>query len=191
MRGLGYPNAGLPRNRPARSTDSANPNDAQAVLHPLARAVTHIRNGGQRARPAPAACSRVAPVTAGQTNVAAIATAEERRLDAFGGARRGLALAATARVAHVVVYALRDQDQVGEAKVDCEGGYGGHQVGPDGACEVGDVAHEPDDEESERNAICRPGFVVFNQLRYLGDVLLELGVLDRYVTNGMVVCFYE
>ena len=130
-------------------------------------------------------------MTAGQPNVAAIATAEERRLDAFGGARRGLALAAAARVAHVVVYTLRDQDQVGEAKVDCEGGYGGHQVCPDGACEVGDVAHEPDDEESERNAICRARFVVFNQLRYLGDVLLELGVLDRYVTNSLVVCFYE
>jgi hypothetical protein len=64
---------------------------------------------------------------------------------------------------------LRDEDEVCEAKVDCEGDDGGDETGPEGACEVRDVAYEPDGEEGEGDAVCGAGFVVFNQL---GDLVL-------------------
>jgi hypothetical protein len=63
---------------------------------------------------------------------------------------------------------LRDEDQVGEAEVDCEGDDGGDEAGPEGACEVGDVADEPDGEEGEGYAICGALFVVFDELGDLG-----------------------
>jgi len=57
---------------------------------------------------------------------------------------------------------LRDEDEVCEAEVDCEGDDGGDEACPEGAGKVGYVADEPDDEEGEGDAICRARFVVFN-----------------------------
>lgn len=58
------------------------------------------------------------------------------------------------RVLEIVVYALRYEDEVCEAEVDCERDNGGDEACPDGAGEVGDVADEPDGEEGERYAFC-------------------------------------
>lgn len=169
MCGLGHPDANLPGNGPARSTNGTNSKDAQGVLEPFARrGGRDVGDGGQGAGAASTAGGRVAPVATWEANVAAVAAAEQRRLDAIGGAGGRLALAT--RVLHVVVEALRDEDQVGEAKVDCEGDDGGDETGPEGTGEVGDIANEPDDEEGERDAICRARLVVFEQL---GDLMGE------------------
>jgi hypothetical protein len=72
-----------------------------------------------------------------------------------------------ARVLHVVVYALRYQDEVGEAEVDCQGDYCRDETGPEGARKVGDVADEPYCKKGERYAVCRARLVVFYELRDL------------------------
>ena len=59
---------------------------------------------------------------------------------------------------------MRDEDQVGEAEIDCEGDDGGDEPGPEGAGEVGDVAEEPDGEEGEGDAVCGGLGVVFDEL---------------------------
>jgi hypothetical protein len=100
-------------------------------------------------------------VTSRQTDITAIASAQQGRFNAVCRLHRGFALA-TARVLHVVVYALRDEDEVGEAEVNCEGDDGGDETGPDGASKVGYVADEPDDEEGEGDAISGGRFVVFD-----------------------------
>lgn len=180
---LWNPDASLPGNSPACSTHNADTNNAGRVLDPLARSLFDIGNGRQRTRPALATCNRLAPVTSRQANVAAVATSEQRRLNAFRGARRCLALAA--RVLHVVVDALRYEDEVGEAKVDCEGSNGGHKISPECAGEVGDVANEPDCEEGKRDAICRARLVVFYELGDLwGLVYAWMGMGNE----GLVAC---
>lgn len=63
------------------------------------------------------------------------------------------------------------EDQVCEAEVDGKRDDGGDEVGPDGADEVGDVADEPDGEESEGNAVGGALAVVFDYLGNLGEVL--------------------
>jgi hypothetical protein len=108
---------------------------------------------------------RVATVAAREADVAGVAAAEERCFDAIGAAGRGLALAA--RVLEVVVDALRNEDQVREAEVDCECDDGGHETGPDSADEIGDIADKPDGEEGKRDALGGALFVVFDQLRDL------------------------
>ena len=129
MYGLGHPEANLPGNGPARGTNRTNSKDAQGVLEPFARrGVRDVGDGGQGAGAASATGGRVAPVATWEANVAAVAAAEQRRLDAIGGAGRRLALAT--RVLHVVVEALGDEDQVGEAEVYCEGDDGGDETGP-------------------------------------------------------------
>ena len=47
-------------------------------------------------------------------------------------------------VSDVVVQTLRDEHEVGETKICCEGDDGGYEIGPESAGEVGDVAEEPD-----------------------------------------------
>jgi hypothetical protein len=159
---LRLPNTRLPRNRPPRSAHNTHAHNAQRILKPLAPTSLDIRDGGQRARATAATSLRVAAVATGQTNVAGVATAEEGCFDAVGAAGGGLALAA--RVLEVVVYALRDEDQVGEAEVDCEGDDGGHEAGPDCADEVCDIPDKPDSQEGEGDAVCGALFVVLDQL---------------------------
>lgn len=101
-------------------------------------------------------------MTAGEANVAAVAASKQRGVDAVGGAGRGLAL--TAGVLHVVVEALRNEDKVGKAKVDGKGNDGRDETSPERACEVGNVANEPDNQEGERDAIGRARGVVLNEL---------------------------
>ena len=159
--GLRDPNTSLPRDSPSRCADNTDSHDAQRVLYPLTGTVTDIGDCRERACAAPAARSRIAPVTARQANVAAVAATEQRRLDAIGRLRGSLAIA-TARVFHVVVNALRDEDEVCEAEVDGEGDDGRDETGPESPREVRHVANEPDGEEGEGDAICRARFVVFN-----------------------------
>lgn len=68
----------------------------------------------------------------------------------------------------VVIQTLTNEDQVGEAEIDCKSGDGGHETSPEGASEVGDVADEPDDEEGERYAFGGALLVVLYQL---GDLV--------------------
>lgn len=63
--------------------------------------------------------------------------------------------------------------QVCDAEVHGQRNNGGHEAGPECACEVGDIADEPDCEEDERNAVCGARLVVLNQLRDL--VSLAIG----------------
>jgi hypothetical protein len=105
-------------------------------------------------------------VAARQAQVTRVPAAEERRLNALGAARGCLALAA--RVFEVVVDALRDEDEVCEAEVDCECDDGRDEAGPEGAGQVGDVADEPDGEEGEGDAVGGALFVVFEEL---GDLV--------------------
>jgi hypothetical protein len=56
-------------------------------------------------------------------------------------------LALAAGVTDVVVETLRNENEIGEAEVDCEGSNGGHKTGEEGAGKVGHVAEEPDAEE--------------------------------------------
>ena len=106
-------------------------------------------------------------MTPGQPHIRAIPASQQRLLDAVLAAGRRLAGGA-ARVLGVVVDALRDEDEVGEAEVDCEGGDGGDELRPDGAGEVGYVADEPDGEEGEGYAVGGGLAVVFDELGDLG-----------------------
>lgn len=117
---------------------------------------------------------------------------KQRLLGALGAlCRRQLReLAVAPRVDGVVVHALRDEDQVGEAKVDGEGYDGGDETSPHGADEVGDVANEPDDEKGEGDAFGGALAVVFNQL---GDLLFwfissSFCALANIAIAAIVVC---
>ena len=66
---------------------------------------------------------------------------------------------------------MGDEDQICEAKVDCEGDDCGDEAGPDGADEVGYVADEPDDEEGEGDAFGGGLAVVLYEL---GDLRVML-----------------
>ena len=44
---------------------------------------------------------------------------------------------------------------------------GRYKAGPYCACEVRDIADKPNNQEDERNAVCRARFVVLDQLRDL------------------------
>jgi hypothetical protein len=62
---------------------------------------------------------------------------------------------------------LRYEDEIREAKVDCEGDNGGDKASPECAGEVGNVTNEPYYEEGEGYALCGAGLVVFYELWYL------------------------
>lgn len=100
-----------------------------------------------------------------QADVARVPPAQQWSLDAVLATNGHLAC--SARVLQVVVEALRDQDQVGEAKVDCESDDGGDKTCPNCACEVGDVTDKPDNKKGKRNPVCRARLVVFYQLGHL------------------------
>lgn len=106
-------------------------------------------------------------MTSGQSNITRIPTAEQRRLHVVLTARRRFPCAAP-RILEVVVDALRDEDEVGEAEVYCERDDGGDEAGPEGAREVGDVADEPDGEEGKGYAVGGALGVVFDELGDLG-----------------------
>jgi len=101
-------------------------------------------------------------VAAGQSHVAAVPAAEQRLLNAL--LAPGRVLAGLAGIPDIVVDALGNEDQVGKAEVDGEGGDGGDEAGPEGAGKVRDVANEPDGEEGERDAVGRGLLVVFDKL---------------------------
>ena len=67
---------------------------------------------------------------------------------------------------------MRDEDEVGVAKVDCEGDYCRDETGPEGARKVGDVAYEPYCKKGEGYAVCRTRLIIFYELRDLGWVLV-------------------
>jgi hypothetical protein len=165
---LWCPDARLPCDCPPCGANDADTDDAEGILNGLAAAGFDVCDCGERTGPAATAGLRVATVAAREADVAGVAAAEERCFDAIGAAGRGLSLAA--RVLEVVVDALRNEDQVREAEVDCECDDGGHEAGPDSADEVGDIADKPDGEEGERDALGGALFVVFDQLRDLGWV---------------------
>jgi hypothetical protein len=101
-----------------------------------------------------------------ETNIARVATTEEGRFNAIAAACRSLARAA--RVLEVVVYALRDEDEIGEAEVDCECDDGGNETSPQCAGKVGDIPYKPNCEEGERDAFSGALLVVLNELGNLG-----------------------
>ena len=117
-------------------------------------------------------------MAAREADVARVATTEQRRFNAVCATCGSLARAA--RVFEVVVDALRDEDQVCEAKVDGEGDDSRYESGPECASEVGDVANKPDSQEGEGNAIRGALFVVLNQLGNLEPVSWG---------GGQVACF--
>jgi len=59
--------------------------------------------------------------------------------------------------------------QVCDAEVHGQRDDGGYETGPQGACEVGDIADEPDGQEGQGDAVCGAGLVVLDQL---GDLRL-------------------
>lgn len=151
--GRRHPDTRFPGDGPASSADSAHSNDAQRVLHPLGRRLGAFGKAGQRTGPPPPAGSRAPPSLASRQSIAAaVAPAKQRLLHTLHGPSRGFA--GLARVLHVVIYALRNQNQIREAKVDSEGDDGGDKAGPDCASEVRNVADEPNGEEGERYAFC-------------------------------------
>ena len=80
-----------------------------------------------------------------------------------------------ASIEDIVVEALGDEDQIGEAEVYSESDNGGHETSPDGAGEVGDIAYKPDNEEGERDALCGSLSVILDKLWYLGKMLANPG----------------
>ena len=62
---------------------------------------------------------------------------------------------------------MGDEDEIGEAEVDGQRNHGGHQTCPCCACEIGDVAYEPDAEEDEGDSLGGFEVVVLNELRDL------------------------
>lgn len=83
----------------------------------------------------------------------------------LGGGDRALAFATG--VQGVVVETLRQQDGVGETEIDGESDDGGHEISPECAGKVGDVAGHPYQQEGDGDAVCRGLAVVLNQLRHL------------------------
>jgi hypothetical protein len=61
--------------------------------------------------------------------------------------------------------------QVCNTEVHGQGDDGRHETGPEGACEVGDIADEPDGQEDQGDAVCGAGLVVLDQL---GDLRLSV-----------------
>jgi hypothetical protein len=88
-------------------------------------------------------------------------------------------LSLAARVEEVVVETLRYEDEVGDAKVDCEGSDSGHEPREEGAGKIVYVTDEPDAEEEQTDAICGTLFVVFYEL---GDLHNSPAV--RWVNGG-------
>jgi len=88
----------------------------------------------------------------------------------------GLAHAVALGVQRVVVDALGNQNEVGEAEVDGQRDDGGDEAGPERAGEVGDVADEPDGEEGEGDAFGGGLAVVFDQLGDLGGFNIVSGL---------------
>lgn len=166
--GGGHPDACAPGDGPACGADGTYAEDAECVLHPLVLACFLFYETGETARPpAPRArggTATAAGVASWEPDIGAIAAAEQRLLYAILAAGGRLALCGFARVLGVVVDALGDEDEVGEAEVDCEGDDGGDELGPEGAGEVGHVAYEPDGEEGEGDAVCGGLAVVFDEL---------------------------
>ena len=62
---------------------------------------------------------------------------------------------------------MRDQDGIGEAEVYGQSDDGRHELSPERADEVGHIAEEPNEKESERNSIGGALLVVLNKLRKL------------------------
>jgi len=90
-----------------------------------------------------------------------------------------------ARVLEVVVDALRYEDEVREAEVDCKRRNGGNEIRPDGAGKVGDVPDEPYGEEGQGDALCRALLVVLNQLR---DLEVSVRVTNRSRVRRLMQC---
>ena len=162
----GHPDARLPGDGPPRCADGTHAEDAQRVLDPgvLVRLLYH--QAGQAAGPSAAGARIPAAASAGvaprQTDVGAVSATEQRLLDAV--LTPGGLLAVLAGILDVVVHALGDEDQIREAEVNCERNHGGHELGPQRAGEVGDVAYEPDGEEGQRDAVCGGLAVVLDEL---------------------------
>lgn len=74
------------------------------------------------------------------------------------------------RVENVVIETLCDEDEIGEAEVNGEGDYRGHEPGPDRAGKVCNVSDEPDREEEKRDAFSGALLVVLDQLGDLRDI---------------------
>lgn len=170
--GRGSPYTRLPCDGPPRCADGNYAENAQRVLDPGVLIRFLDDQAGQAAGPSASCAGIPAAAPAGmaprQTHVGAVSATEQRLLDAV--LTPGGLLPALAGVLDVVVDALCDEDQIGEAEVDGEGDDGGHELGPERADEVGDVAYEPDGEEGQRDAVCGGLAVVFDEL---GD--LDLG----------------
>lgn len=137
---------------PADGTCKADAQDAEDVLPPLAGRILLLGNTRQRIDVALAVSAAGgdagAAARTGQTEIVAVAAAQERLLNAV--ARRSLRhLALATSVSNIVVQALGNQDQIGKAEVHGKGDDGRHETSPGGAGEVGDIANEPDGEKCD------------------------------------------
>lgn len=188
------PRAHLVADEPPGRAHRPHGHDAQRVVQPrvaVGRVVLARDDARQRVEVALAAPHRVPPVRAGQAQrlaaAAAAAAGEEglllgfavrdgRRVGVVRGRRREPAAAGAARpaagVEGVVVGALADEDEVGEAEVGGESDGGRRELRPEGAGEVGNVAEQPDKEELHREGIGALGLVVCDELRELAPGLL-------------------
>jgi len=167
--GCWVPDAAPPSNSPSSRTSSTHKNNAQGVLEPGATTTFFLDNGSETA-PATAGAAPSPRLAAWQTQ-AAPSTSEARtslqQWRFLASCRLSRQLALPTRVQRIVVQALRDEDQIREAEVDCEGDDGGDKASPDGADEVGDVADEPDYEEEEGDALGGGLAVILDELRDL------------------------
>jgi hypothetical protein len=81
---------------------------------------------------------------------------------------------------------LRDEDEIGEAEVDCEGDHSGHKTCPYCSNEVGDITDEPDDEEGDGDALGGSLSVILDQLRnLLVDVVSRTALKCHSITAEM------
>lgn len=99
--------------------------------------------------------------------------------------------AGAAGIDGIVVHALRYQDlatsvfriqrrgvdwvpyQVCDAEVHGQRDDGGHETGPQGAGEVGDIADEPDGQEDQGDPVCGARLIVLDQLGDLGVLAIS------------------
>lgn len=109
------PYARFPSNCPPCGADDTHAENAKGVLDPLGAGVVDVHDGREGGGAAAARGGGVAAVAAWEADVAGVAAAEKGRVDAVLAAGGGFALAL--RVLHVVVYALGDEDEVGETWV--------------------------------------------------------------------------
>jgi hypothetical protein len=76
-------------------------------------------------------------------------------------------LAFASGIESVVIYTLRDENEISEAEIDCECSDCRYKAGKEGSSKVCYISEEPDAQEKKTDTICGALVVIFNQLGYL------------------------